>query len=261
MARGGWDERAAGTAMASGWGAVDRGCRLRDRGPVSMIGSSRFRKPPGRRRLRASGIDLAVIGGWAVVLAGGSALWRAAGRDYGRVFRDPATVDLAQFATMVLPAGLYLAAGEAGARHATAGKRASGLVVVAADGSRPTTARIAVRTVVKLLPWQIAHLSITRAAGIVPGRHAATLSRAGLVTALGLATTSAALAVLRPDGRAMHDLVAGTRVAVRPVPPCERSPGAGEACSGGVAPVDEEDGQGGQHHHVTAEDQAGGERA
>jgi uncharacterized RDD family membrane protein YckC len=130
------------------------------------------------------------------------------------VFRDPATVDLAQFATMVLPTGLYLVAGEAGTRNATAGKLAAGLVVVGRDGGQPSPSRIAVRTAVKLLPWQIAHLSITRATGIVPGRYAAALSRAGLVTALGLATTSAALAVLRPDGRALHDLVAGTRVAV-----------------------------------------------
>ena len=202
---------------------------------MSVIRTSLFGKPSWGCRLRASGIDFAVIGGWVGVLAGGSAVWRAAGRDYGRVFRDPATVDLAQFATMVLPTGLYLAAGEAGARHATAGKRAVGLVVVGGDGGLPSPSRIAVRTAVKLLPWQIAHLSVTRAAGIVPGPHAAALSGAGLVTALGLATTSAALAVLRPDGRALHDLVAGTRVAVA-ADDARRSPSAPGESVGSVAP-------------------------
>lgn len=98
--------------------------------------------------------------------------------------------------------------------------------------------RIAVRTGVKLLPWQIAHLSITRAVGIVPGRNAAAWSRAGLVTALGLATASAALAVLRPDGRALHDLVAGTRVAVAAddTRACLSSPGGSGVIDGGAVP-------------------------
>jgi uncharacterized RDD family membrane protein YckC len=85
-------------------------------------------------------------------------------------------------------------------------------VVVAADGRRASRRRVAVRTAVKLLPWQIAHLAVTRAVGAVPGRHAQQAAKAGFGAALGLAALSAACAAGRADGRALHDLVAGTRV-------------------------------------------------
>lgn len=188
-----WCGVVLGCVTGCGWGVVDGGLWLRDCVWVSVIGSSLLRAPSWRDRLRASGVDFVVMGGWAGLLAGGSAVCRAVGCDYGRVFRDPASVDLAQFVALV---------------------RVAGLVVVGVGGGPPAPSRIAVRTAVKLLPWQIAHLSVTRAAGIVPGRRMAAWSGAGLVSALGLAAVSSVLAVLRPDGRALHDLVAGTRVAV-----------------------------------------------
>ncbi len=64
------------------------------------------------------------------------------------------------FVLLVLPVGLYLYASEASARQATIGKRVMGLRVVSADDlGRPSRSRIIIRTVVKLLPWEVAHFA------------------------------------------------------------------------------------------------------
>jgi len=152
------------------------------------------------------------IWAWLGAMAGASRIPALRRTGYAARFRDPATADLAQFATGVLPSALYLATGEAGRGHATRGKRAAALTIVDSDGRPPHHARIAVRTAVKLLPWQIAHLSITRAVGIVPGKHSKKLALTGFGISLGLVACSTWLAITRPDGKALHDLVAGTQV-------------------------------------------------
>jgi uncharacterized RDD family membrane protein YckC len=180
---------------------------------VARVSAERLYTPARltRRRLRAYGIDLAVMAGWQGVLAAGAVL--LPGRQArARVFRAPATADLAQFVTGVLPAAVYLASGESGPARATAGKRSARLVVAAEDGGRAGAGRIAVRTAVKLLPWQLAHLGVARVGGAVPGRHAERTARAALGAALTLTAVSCTLAVCRADGRALHDLAAGTRV-------------------------------------------------
>ncbi|MDQ2956738.1 MAG: RDD family protein [Actinomycetota bacterium] len=167
---------------------------------------------PQRARLRASAVDLVVIWGWLGALAGLSRLPLLRRTGYAELFRTPATADLAQFATGVLPVWLYLLAGEAGSTHATRGKRAAGLTVVDLGGEPPSRSRIAARAAVKLLPWQLAHLAINRAVGIGTGRRSTRLAAMGFGAALGLAGGSVALATTRSDGGALHDLAAGTRV-------------------------------------------------
>ncbi|HTZ43215.1 MAG TPA: RDD family protein [Jatrophihabitans sp.] len=166
--------------------------------------------PPSRARLRAAVADLATCWLWLGALAGLSRLPLLRRTGYRALFTDPATADLAQFGTAVLPVWAYLTAGEAGRRQAAWGKRSAGLVVTGLDGQPAGRARIAVRSAVKLLPWQLAHLALGRLVG--PGRRRPRLAAAGFGAALGLAGASVGLAVVRPDGRALHDLVAGTQV-------------------------------------------------
>jgi uncharacterized RDD family membrane protein YckC len=162
-------------------------------------------------RVRASAVDLLAIWAWLAAVAVTSRLPVVRRTGFAGLFRRPATADAAQFATGVLPVAVYLAVGEAGAAQATPGKRAAGLAVVGPDGTRPGRRRILLRTAVKLLPWQVAHLAITRAAGAGVARSPK-LAGAGFGLALSLAGASVALARTRPDGRALHDLAAGTRV-------------------------------------------------
>jgi uncharacterized RDD family membrane protein YckC len=169
---------------------------------------------PPAARWRASAVDLLAIWAWLGAVAGLSRLPALRRTGYAALFRRPATADAAQFVTGVLPVALYLAAGEAGPAQANWGKRAAGLAVVGPDGSRPGRLRILVRTAVKLLPWQLAHLAVTRAAGVGVARSPR-LAGAGFGLALAMAGASVAVATSRPDGRALHDLAAGTRVVAR----------------------------------------------
>jgi uncharacterized RDD family membrane protein YckC len=193
-------------------------CTLCDPEPATRSASSLASAQRGSRsgaarraRLRASAVDLLAIWAWLGAAAALSRLPVLRRTGYAALFRRPATVDAAQFATGVLPVALYLAAGEAGRAHATRGKRAAGLVVLGRDGLPPGRRRILVRTAVKLLPWQLAHLAVTRAAGVGVARSPK-LAGAGFGVALATAGVSVGLAASRPDGRALHDLAAGTRV-------------------------------------------------
>lgn len=160
-----------------------------------------------RARFRASAVDLAVIWLWFGGLAGLSRLPVVRRSGYPALFRKPATADLAQLVTGVLPVWAYLTAGDA---TGAGSKRSAGLRVVGADGGTAPLARLALRSAVKLLPWQLAHLALGRLIG--PGRRSPRVAAAGFGAALGLAGTSVAVAASRPDGRALHDLAAGTRV-------------------------------------------------
>jgi uncharacterized RDD family membrane protein YckC len=163
-----------------------------------------------RRRLLASVGDLGVIAGWLGALTAVGATGRAL---TGRTAELPPiplpALDLGATAMTVLPVGAYLAATEAGRHQATLGKRWQGLRVVAADGAPIGWRRAMVRTAVKLLPWQLAHLAVSRwMTGVDPSPVILTAYGASMVLAVG----SVAIALRDPQGRALHDLAAGTRV-------------------------------------------------
>lgn len=185
--------------------------------------------------MRASAVDLLAIWAWLAAIAALSRIPALRRTGYAALFRRRATADAAQFITGVLPAVLYLAAGEAGGAHASRGKRSAGLVVLGPNQTWPGRRRVLARTAVKLLPWQLAHLAVNRAVGVGVAR-APKLAAAGFGLSLALAGASVGLAMSRSDGRALHDLVAGTHVV-----PAEDRARAGEPAAdsdaGGMSPT------------------------
>ena len=177
---------------------------------------------PVRARVLASAADLAVIGAWLGLLAAAGAVVRWVLPEHQRA-SDPLKprlspaamvgVDAAVFAATVLPTGLYLALTEAGVSQGSLGKRLMGLqVVLDQDGGRPSSGRVILRTVVKLLPWQLGHLAVTRMNLNVP--YPAVIYPT-YVGSLAVPATSVLLALRDPAGRALHDRIAGTRVVRR----------------------------------------------
>jgi uncharacterized RDD family membrane protein YckC len=166
-------------------------------------------RPGVRRRLLASVGDYGVIAGWLGALSAVAALGRlAAGPDRAPRSAPLLAQDLAVAAMTVLPVGAYLAATESGPRQASAGKRWQGLRVTTASGGPVGRRRAVVRNAVKLLPWQIAHVGLVR---LLNGRETPgvwVLQELSLV----LAAASTVTALRDRRGRALHDLVAGTRV-------------------------------------------------
>ncbi|MDP9869199.1 MULTISPECIES: RDD family protein [Streptosporangium] len=164
-----------------------------------------------RPRLVAAGWDYLAIVAWLTLLAVVFVPLHLAGAG---VFDGLGMVstDLLITGLTALPVGACLTIGEAGRRQATWGKRRAGLVVATVSGERPGTARIVVRNVVKLLPWQCGHMAVSRLAR----GHEVIFAMPLLVAAYALAGVSIALLLVRRDRAALHDLVAATRVVPSP---------------------------------------------
>ncbi|GIH17980.1 RDD family protein [Rugosimonospora africana] len=173
------------------------------------------RPRPLRPRLLAALLDYCVVLGWLAVLAAVFVPLYAADLVPWR-----GHVDLVSFAGSVVPVWLYLTVTEAGAAHATWGKRRLRLVVQARNGGAAGPARIAARNAVKLLPWACAHLGI---APLWAGSGAGTvvspaLAWVPITAAYLIAGATVASVLVCKDRAALHDLVAGTRVGRAPLP-------------------------------------------
>lgn len=125
--------------------------------------------------------------------------------------------------TVSLPTWLYFAGYESSDDQATLGKRWLGLVVTSSDGGRPSFARALGRTILKLLPLELAHVAIAVPANpfVDPLTGVFTVPAmtdlggsvlAGLFISLLLLGATLLTAALHPDGRAPHDLLTGTYV-------------------------------------------------
>jgi uncharacterized RDD family membrane protein YckC len=179
-----------------------------------MVARTERDRPGFFRRIAALLIDYGLILGWMVIIAAVSAGIAVATGGYANWLAWGTTVaQLLGFAVLVLPVGIYLFVTESSARQATIGKRVLRLRVVARDGSRAPAWRILVRTVVKLLPWEIAHFFVwhTVAAASGGGVFPPWLI-IGLVIADVLPIAYVLTVAIEPERRGPHDLVAGTRV-------------------------------------------------
>jgi uncharacterized RDD family membrane protein YckC len=171
-------------------------------------------RPGFFRRVAALLLDYALILGWMAIVAAISAgIALAAGGYADWLAWGTAVAQLLGFVVLVLPVGIYLFVTESSARQATVGKRVLRMRVVTRDGSRAPAWRILVRTVVKLLPWEIAHFFVwhTVAAASGDGVFPPWLI-AGLIVADVLPVAYVLTVLLEPQRRGPHDLVAGTRV-------------------------------------------------
>ncbi|MFV0407659.1 MAG: RDD family protein [Propioniciclava sp.] len=113
-------------------------------------------------RIAALLIDYAIILGWMAVLAGATLLsFAVTGEFFNWLLLGTAGAQILGFLLLVLPVGLYLYFSESSAHQATVGKRRFRLRVFAAsDHARTSRSRVLVRTIVKLLPWEIAHFAV-----------------------------------------------------------------------------------------------------
>lgn len=112
--------------------------------------------------------------------------------------------------TISLPAWLYFAANESGARQATIGKRILGLIVADVSSKRISFGRALLRTIIKLLPWELSHLTANLPTSMwfepEPG------FRFGFLVVWALLVVYLALILLTRRKQSLHDIVAGTVV-------------------------------------------------
>jgi hypothetical protein len=112
------------------------------------------------------------------------------------------TADVAVTLLTVVPYLAYLTLTEAGPVRATWGKRRAGLALHVLEGSM-TFGRVLVRNAVKVLPWQLGHMSAMRfAAGDAP------TGPAGLLFAASLVLLAAVVLPVLAGRVGLHDRVA-----------------------------------------------------
>ncbi|MGZ0149566.1 RDD family protein [Kribbella sp. WER1] len=165
------------------------------------------------RRIAALLIDYLLISAWIAVLAAAALAVRLITGslpnwlDLG----GTAGAELLGFALLVLPVGCYLYLTETSTRHATIGKRALHLHVTDTKaGAPPSRRQILVRTVVKLIPWELAHFFIWQL--VAAGTPTPSWITTGLVAVYALPLIYLAMVAFRKDARAPHDLAANTAV-------------------------------------------------
>lgn len=174
----------------------------------------------GRRRIDAPRVRRSRVASWAwdylVVLAWLALMFVVAGLpqlvgwiDLAWVWSSPVAADVAVTLLTVVPYLAYLTLTEAGPARATWGKRRVGLALHAPEGS-VTFGQVLVRNTLKVLPWQLGHMSAMRfAVDDEPMVFAVLLFVASIVLL-------AAVVVPIFVGRiGIHDRVAGTTVRAR----------------------------------------------
>jgi uncharacterized RDD family membrane protein YckC len=115
-----------------------------------------------------------------------------------------------------LPTYLYFTLSESSVHQATPGKHLLSLRVTDTDGQRIGFGQALLRTIVKLIPWEVTHLSIFLPTPILMDGQGGFLP--GLITANVLIIVYLAVIVMTAGKRGIHDLVASTMVLPRAVP-------------------------------------------
>lgn len=119
-------------------------------------------------------------------------------------------IELWVWSSISFPAWLYFALSESSPRQATFGKRLLGLQVTNLQGGRIGFGRALLRTVIKLLPWELTHLSLMLPVPLWWDPQP-TL-RPGIVAVYALIGVYLVTLFLNPRRQSVHDLVARTVV-------------------------------------------------
>jgi len=168
------------------------------------------------KRLKAFGFDYLLIVGYIILLAAGTMAVIKISGFFGLSLRwpeNPLLADLMAFVTLVLPVILYFTLQESSSKQSTWGKRKAGIRVVNISGGRLTRGQAFVRSLVKLLPWQIGHTCLFH----IPGWPVAIttippLVTAGIILVYLLVGIYIASALISKKHRTPYDWVAGSYV-------------------------------------------------
>jgi uncharacterized RDD family membrane protein YckC len=180
-------------------------------------------RPSFWTRVQALLLDYAIILGWmAVLIVATFTISVITGDVFNWLILGTEGAQALGILFLVLPVGIYLFASEASRHQATVGKRVLHLQVVdASTGARPSRSRILVRTIVKLLPWEVAHFALWNTVGLAAADESdyPVWLLVTMVIANALPVLYIAMVAIQKDRRGPHDLVAGTRVVRRdPLP-------------------------------------------
>jgi uncharacterized RDD family membrane protein YckC len=169
------------------------------------------------KRLKAFAFDYLIILAYIIILAGvnfGIIFMGGALDDISPFFASPVVKDVIAFVTLILPVILYFTLQESSPKQATWGKRKVGLRVVNAQGKTLTKMQAFMRSLVKFLPWQIAHTSIYQIQEVVTGGPLEPFNITGFVLVYVLAGIYIAAVFFSKRRRTPYDWISGSFVIV-----------------------------------------------
>lgn len=125
----------------------------------------------------------------------------------------PFGTQLIGFITLTLPVGLYFYFTESGKYHASVGKRVLKIKIQNTGNFEVTKKQIAVRTIIKFLPWEFAHTFVHQVVFYSQNNGTPPVwVMVGLTIANLLPLIYVGMIIFRKDHRGPHDLVAKTLV-------------------------------------------------
>ena len=118
------------------------------------------------------------------------------------------------FLTVSIPIWLYFILQERTPRGATIGKRLLGLALYSENGEKAQLNQIITRTIIKLLPWEIFHLTFMLPTPILNDPNAG--FRPGFIVGFLVLMLFVLVLIHPPQRQSVHDLIARTVVEKRP---------------------------------------------
>lgn len=132
-----------------------------------------------------------------------------------KLFSNPLSGQLTGFLLLTLPVSLYFVLFESSAQQATWGKRKRGLQVTRTDGSRLSFLRSGSRTLLKFIPWELAHTCIWQIS--FAQQEPSPLITLGFVLVWILIGANILSLWISPANQTLYDRLAGTHVVVNTV--------------------------------------------
>ncbi|MBN1373490.1 MAG: RDD family protein [Anaerolineaceae bacterium] len=164
-------------------------------------------------RMIAFALDYIFIAGYLIfVVAIGVALNTFFPAVTNRLFSNPLSGQMTGFLILTLPVSLYFVLFESSAEQATWGKRKRGLQVTRTDGSRLSFLRAASRTLLKFIPWELAHTCIWQIS--FAQQEPSPIITLGFVLVWILIGANIVSLWISPTKQTLYDRLAGTHVVV-----------------------------------------------
>lgn len=171
---------------------------------------------PGLKdRLIAFGYDYLLISAYLVALSGVSYFLMRSSEtaSWDLFFSNPIRADLVAFLTTILPVSVYYAVTESSANQGSWGKLKRRLKVESIDGNRISFGRAFFRSLLKFIPWQIAHTCLFNIPGWPFQPESAPLwVDLGLILVWVLVGVFVIGLMVDKDHRTLYDHISGTRV-------------------------------------------------
>lgn len=162
-------------------------------------------------RIVAFALDYIIIAGYLFLVVGASLL----GNLYfpsmlQKLFANPISGQISGFLIITLPVSLYFILLESSTWQATWGKRRKKIKVVRTDGMQLTILRASGRTLLKFIPWELAHTCIWQI-NFAP-EESSPLITAGFILVWILVGANIISLMMSKTHQTLYDRVSGTYV-------------------------------------------------